>query len=116
YPNFADWKAENRVFENVAAYRIANLLLSGEDEPERLGAAIVTADLFDIFRASLALGRIFLPEEDDVGGNQVVVISHNLWHRRFGSDPGLIGKSIKINGGSFTVVGVMPTVFQFPTD
>jgi putative ABC transport system permease protein len=116
YPNFSDWKAENRVFEKIAAYRMANLILSGEEEPERLGAAIVTADLFQIFGARPALGRTFLPEEDETGGNQVVIISQNLWQRRFGSDPGLIGKSIKVNSGSFTVVGIMPADFQFPTD
>lgn len=111
--DFFDWKAQNHVFENVALFRGRSRNLTGGDEPERVIAAIVTFDLFPLLGAKPFLGRDFLPEEDQPGASKVVILSHSLWQRRFGGDPDLIGKPIKLDSESYTVVGIMPADFWF---
>jgi putative ABC transport system permease protein len=113
-PEFLDYKDQNRVFERMAAFRFQGFTLTGGNEPERMFGARVSADLFSMLGVAPALGRTFLPEEDQVGGPRAVILSHGLWQRRFGSDTTLIGKSLTLDGESFTVVGVMPPGFQFP--
>jgi predicted permease len=112
--NFADWQVQNRSFDHVAAINIGNVNLTGDGEPERLISASVSATFFSILGVNAAHGRTLLPGEDQPGGASVVVISHSLWQRRFGSDPGLIGQSIELNGDPAIVVGVMPAGFHFP--
>jgi putative ABC transport system permease protein len=114
YPDFVDWRNENRVFENMAAYRTFGFNLAGGGQPEFVPGMFVSASLFSVLRAEPTLGRSFLPEEEQPGRNRVVIISHGLWQRRFGSDPGLIGKAVQIDGESYTVVGIMPPSFNFP--
>ncbi len=116
YPNFSDWRAQSRSFEQMAAYRSGGIILTGRDEPARLQATVASADLFAMLRVKPLLGRVFLPEEDKVGGAPVVVVSHAMWQSRFGGDEGLIGQQIKLNGRSNTVIGVMPAGFAFPDD
>ena len=114
--NYADWKAQTQVFDNVAAiaaFRVFNLT-GGEGEPERLDGAAVTQNLFAVLGVKPALGRVFLPEEDRPGAPRVVVISEGLWKRRFGGDPGLPGREIVLNGTKHAVIGVMPAGFRFP--
>ena len=83
--------------------------LSGEGEPERLRGLTVCASYLQILRLQPMLGRGFLPGEDKPGGdNNVVVIDHGLWQRRFGADPGIIGRKIRLNGEPHTVIGVLP--------
>jgi putative ABC transport system permease protein len=113
YPDFVDWRTENRVFEDMAAYRAFGFTLTGLDHPELLPGMFVSASLFSVLRAEPMLGRSFLPEEDQPGRNRVVIISYGLWQRRFGSDPGLVGKAVQIDGQSYTVVGVMRPGFHF---
>ena len=113
-PDFIDWRAQNTVFENMAAYTWWNANLTGGDEPERIMGAVASAGLFPTLGVEPALGRSFTPEEDQPNANRVVVLSHGLWQRRFGSDAGIIGKTLTLNGNSFTVVGVMPRGFHFP--
>ncbi|HEV2669296.1 MAG TPA: ABC transporter permease, partial [Blastocatellia bacterium] len=111
--DFVEWRDQNQVFDKIAAFRSASNLLAGVDEPEPISSAYVSANLFDLLGVQPMLGRGFLPEEEKRGAS-VVVLSHSLWQRRFGSDPGLIGKSLTLNGRNFTVVGVMPAGFDFP--
>jgi predicted permease len=112
--NFLEWREQNRVFERIAAYNGQNFNLSGVDEPERIRAMRVSADLFELLRVRPTLGRAFLPEEDQYGDHRVVILSHALWQRRFGANPEIIGKALTLNDQSYVVVGVMPPDFSFP--
>jgi putative ABC transport system permease protein len=113
--NYVDWRDQNNVFEGMAAMAEISFNLTGAGDPERVDGRRVSASLFSLLGVEPQLGRAFRPEEDRPGANHVVIMSHGLWQRRFGSDPGIIGKPINLNGKSFTVVGVMPRTFQFPT-
>lgn len=114
YPNFLDWQERNRVFQQVGAVLSRNYNLTGEGEPERLQGAAVSASQFPMLRVQPVLGRTFSPEEDQPGGNAVVVLSHELWQRRFNADPQIIGKPMNLDGTLFTIVGVMPPKFAYP--
>jgi putative ABC transport system permease protein len=117
YPDFADWRAQNHVFERMAAFHTDSFTLTGQGEAAHIPGAVVSADLFSLLSARPALGRTFLPEEDNlgaVGGGLVVILSYRLWQERFGADPGIVGRTIELDNRSFTVVGVMPAGFQFP--
>jgi len=112
--NYIDWRDQNQVFEGIAILGRMNFNLTGAGEPERIDGRRVSANLFDLLGVEPRLGRAFLPEEDQPGSNRVVILSHGLWQRRFGSDSTIIGKPLTLNGQSFTVIGVMPPHFQFP--
>src|ERR1700688_1470607 len=110
-PNFFTWKKENRVFSDVAARAYETANLTGQGEPERVSAMRVTANYFSILGASPVLGRTFAAGEDKSGNDHVVVLSHELWERRYGSDPKLVGATVRLDGESHTVIGVMPASF-----
>jgi putative ABC transport system permease protein len=112
--NFLDWRERNRSFVRIAAYTGQNFNLSGVQEPERIRAARVSADLVELLGARPALGRAFLAEEDQHGSHRVVILSHALWQRRFGGNPGIVGQTLTLNDESYVVVGVMPPDFAFP--
>jgi putative ABC transport system permease protein len=114
YPAFVDYRMRNRVFEDTATYRPWLWNMTGGDRPEALLGARVTSNLFSVLGVQPMLGRSFLPEEDQPGRSQVVILSHGLWLRRFGSDPGVVGKVIVMDGQNYTVVGVMPPGFDLP--
>ena len=116
YPNFMDFKQQSNSFEQMSAMRFATLTLTGGEEAERIPTALVSSDLFSLLRVKPSLGRTFLAEEDRPGGDQVVIISHSLWQRRFGSDPEIISKPLTLNGETYTVIGVMPAGFEFPSE
>ena len=111
--NYADWKARNRVFEDMAAITWRGFNLTDEGEPEKVEAQAVTANFFPLLGVKPDLGRVFNREEDQPGRNNVAVISYGLWQRRFGGDPALIGKEILLDGQKYMVIGVMPSGFQF---
>jgi putative ABC transport system permease protein len=111
--NYIDWRDQNKVFEGMAATADQSFNLTGTGDPERLDGKRVSANFFDLLGVAPRLGRTFAPEEDAPGANRVVIMSHGLWQRRFGSDAGLVGKTINLNGEPHTVVGVMPAGFQF---
>jgi putative ABC transport system permease protein len=113
--NYIDWRDQNQAFEGMSALHRMSFNLTGVGEPERLDGRRVSANLFSLLGVEPQLGRKFLLEDDTPGKNHVVMLSHTLWQRRFGSDASIIGKSIDLNGESFTVVGVMPSEFQFPS-
>src|SRR5262245_567416 len=115
YPNFADWRAQNGVFERIAIYRDTAMALTGGCEPANLRAIVTSPDLFPLLDVRPQLGRGFLPEEEKAG-SRVVVLGHGAWRKYFGADPNLVGRQIKLNGRDFTVVGVMPAGFNFPVE
>ncbi len=112
--NFLDWKEHNEVFERIAAYVGKGFNLTGGDRPERVIGARVSADLFQVLGVQLVLGRAFTVEEDAAGNNQVVVLGHEFWQRRFGADPDIVGQTITLNEKPYTIIGVMPPGFAFP--
>ena len=113
YPNFLDWQRENRCFTDVAASQQTNLILTGSGQPESLSTLRVSASFFPVLGVSPRLGRNFLPEEDQRGAAGVVILSHGLWQRRFGSSPGVLGKSLSLSARSYTVVGILPPDFRY---
>ena len=114
WADYADWKAQNRAFGAMAAYQAGDHNLTGNADPEQVQGASVSADLFSLLRVSPQFGRSFLVDDEKPGAHRVVILSHNLWERRFGGDSGLLGKSIRIDDASFDVVGIMPPDFYFP--
>lgn len=114
--DFATWRAECHSYSDIAAFRPAAFNLTDGDIPERVPGMRVSANLTRVLGVSPTLGRGFTNEEDAPGKNQVALLSHNLWMRRFAADPTVVGRDIRMNGLMFTVVGVMPPGFQFPSD
>jgi predicted permease len=110
--NFVDWKARNRVFLDMAATRGASANLTDEGRPELVLGRAVTPNFFSVLRVQPALGRPFTDDEDRQGA-QVVMISHDLWQRRFAGDRSAIGRPLTMNGTAYTVIGVMPRGFVF---
>jgi putative ABC transport system permease protein len=115
FPNFLDWRAQNRVFEDISAFGTgSSFSLTGAGEPERLRGASVSQGTFELLRVAPVLGRTFTPDEDKPKQDAVVILGNGLWQRRFGSDSQIIGKTVIINSRQRTVVGVMPPGFKFP--
>ena len=117
YPNFLDWQAQNQVFERMAVFQGEALTLVGVKVPESMPSLNVSADFFPTLGVNPIYGRSFLPSEDKAGAMPAVIMSYGLWQRRFGADPGLIGKSLSLKGTlgtrDFTVVGILPRDFKF---
>ena len=113
YPNFSDLRAQNQTFEAMAAYTGTTAALSGSDAPEQITGVIATGDIFRVLRAKPLLGRLLEPGDERPGGSAVAVISHGLWRRRFGSDPQIVGRVIRLDGRDREVVGVTPADFSF---
>jgi putative ABC transport system permease protein len=115
WPDYLDWKERNRVFEDLAVYnRYENVTLTGEGDPELLAAGRITGNLLRILGTRPALGRGFLPEEDRPGAERVAILGHALWQRRFAGDPGILGRTVVLDGRPHAVVGVMPPGHDFP--
>ncbi|MEK6286976.1 MAG: ABC transporter permease [Acidobacteriota bacterium] len=115
-PDFLDFREQNQVFERITAFQNAPFNLAGSGEPERVNGVRVSAEFFETVGVAPIHGRAFVSEEEQDGRGKVAVMGYGLWQRRFGGDPDLVGKTISLNGGSFTVVGIMPSGFQFPRD
>jgi putative ABC transport system permease protein len=115
-PGYVEWRTQNRVFEDMAAFHGMTSNLTGVGEPERLLGSAVSPNLFRLLGVRPMLGRAFLPEEERSEHGNVVLLSHQLWERRFGSDPTVVGRAITLGGRSFAVVGVMPANFRFPNE
>jgi len=105
---------QTRTLQSMAAYQDGSVTLTGSGEPERLGEADVTVDFFKTIGWQPAIGRTFTQQEDSPDNNNVVILSHRLWQRRFGGDSAVLGKSITLNNNPYTVIGVMPQGFDFP--
>src|SRR5215207_2990746 len=115
YANFMDLRAQNTVFERIASYHSGDFSMTGRGEPARLQGSVVSADLFPLLGVAPVLGRTFLPDEDKPSETgRVVMLSQQLFQKRFNSDPSILNQAITLDGISFTVVGVMPASFEFP--
>lgn len=108
YPNFADWRAQSRRIQGMAAVASAARNLTGAGEPRELSGAAVSEGYFGILRVAPVLGRVFTPEEESLSGPNVVILSHELWATQFGSDPAIVGRALSLSGVPYEVVGVMP--------
>src|SRR5829696_3113503 len=106
--NFFDWKKQNTIFADVAAFSASTLTLTGDGEPEQLVGCRVSSGYFAVVGVDPILGRAFLPEEYERGKGQIVILGYNFWQRRFAGDKNIINRSITLDGASYTVVGVMP--------
>ncbi len=114
YPNYRDWQARSRVFENLAAILFDELVLREDAEPVRVSGAAVNHEFFDVLSVHPALGRPFTSADDRAGATPVIILSHRLWSGRFGSDSAVIGRTIRFEEAARTVIGVMPPRFDFP--
>ncbi len=114
YLNFKDFRQQNQYFGDMAAYSLPNpvsLITTGE--PQQAFAELVTGNYFNVLGVKPAIGRVFLPDEDTKpGGDPVVVLSHGFWQRRFGGDPSTVGRTVSLNGTTFTVIGIAPDGFK----
>ena len=115
YPDVLDWRKDARAFDEIAIYRNQTFNVAGDDRAERASGARVSANYFRVFGVRPQLGRTFLPEEETLGRERVIVLSDAYWRRRrFAASPAVIGQQLLINGWQYTVVGVMPKGFAYP--
>jgi predicted permease len=113
--DYADWKARNHAFEDIAYSMDEPYTLSDNSGPAQSVAGFqFSPNLFSLLGAQPLLGRTFLPEEGEPGKDHVIVLSHRLWERRFASDRSVVGRSVNLNGEPYTIVGVMPPAFAHP--
>src|SRR5262245_47800401 len=114
-PDYIERREQAPSLENLAIITNQPLTLTGDGSPQRVGVGIASASLFDVLRVAPVLGRVFTPNEEAQGNERVVVLSHALWLSRFGAQPGIIDSSIRFDGNSYRVIGVMPEGFAFPS-
>ena len=112
--NFIDWQSQNHVFEQMTIFSYRSFTATGSDKPEQLDACAVSSSFFSLLGVEPLLGRALLPEEDQQGKANVVVLSYGLWRERFASNPGIVGQNISLDGQNFLVAGVMPRDFRVP--
>jgi putative ABC transport system permease protein len=112
--DFLDYREQNKTLENLAATVQLPVNITGNGEPERLNASAVTGNYFQTFGVMPVLGRSFTLENEKIGNDQVAVLSHDLWQRRFGGDPGIINKTVVLNGKATQVLGVMGRDVSLP--
>jgi len=113
-PHFLEWRRQNHTFTDLVGYNYQTRNLTGLDEPLELHTAKASASLLPLLGVQPAIGRNFLKEEDYKGHDQVALLGSDLWQRQFGGDPKIVGRAITLDGGKFTVVGVLPRDFVFP--
>jgi putative ABC transport system permease protein len=114
-PTYDDWKRDARAFESLAAYRRVDFTFAGSGEPQSVAGVRATSELFAVLAARPQLGRAFTVEEAGFGAPRVAVVSHAFWQRTLGSSDRVIGSTIHLDAEPYTVVGVMPAGFEFPT-
>ena len=114
YPDYLDFVAATSTLEEIAGYAGGgSMTMTGDGRPERLSGLRVTANFFDVLGVDPALGRLFDPRDEAAGGERLVVIGHDLWQRRFGADPSVVGRSVVLGGTPHTIAGVLPKGFHF---
>jgi putative ABC transport system permease protein len=110
-----EWREAQSTLESLSAVRVGTMDVAGtEGPPERVSGGQITRDAFETLRVQPMLGRGFLPEDEAEGSPEVVILGHDLWLRRFGGDPEILGRTVRVNGTVRTVVGIMPEKFRFP--
>ena len=113
--NYLDWRSQSSSFEQMAAYGFRSFTVGGKERPEAIQAAAVASDFFALLRVAPVLGRTFTPDEDRPGEGHVVVLGYNFWRDYFASDRNIVGRGILLDGETYSVVGVMPETFRFPS-
>src|SRR5689334_1358996 len=113
-PNFLDWRAQNTVFQHLAALKRTNANLTLADQAERIELAQTSANFFDVFGVKPQFGRLFVAGDEQAGHAPVAVLSDALWRRKFGADPNIAGHQVNLDGKTYAVVGVAPAGFQYP--
>ncbi|HMD08899.1 MAG TPA: ABC transporter permease [Candidatus Acidoferrum sp.] len=113
--NYLDWQTQNHSFEGMSAYGGARYNVGGKERPEAIQAATVAPSFFSILRVQPLLGRGFTPDDDRPGQGHVVVLGNALWRERYGADPAVVGQKIVLDGETYSVIGVMPRTFKFPS-
>jgi putative ABC transport system permease protein len=109
---FLDWRDMNHVFQELSATRALSFSITGSGDPERVWGSQVTGNFFRMLRVTPMIGRDFTPEDEQIGHEQVVLLSYGLWQRRYGGDSGILGKTILLDEEPFTVIGVLPRSFS----
>jgi putative ABC transport system permease protein len=113
FPDFVDWKTNNKTFESMAGFTQADLILNGSDSSDMITGGGVSAEFFHVLGIEAALGRTLAAGDDQPGAENTVVLSNSAWARRFGADRNLVGKTINLSGSIYTVAGVLPASFHF---
>ncbi len=114
--NFKDWRAQSRTLQGLAAWNYWGLAITGEGDPTEILTIRASADFFNVLGVQPALGRGFVPDEEQPGRDRVVVLSHALWMQRFAGDARVVGRAVTLDDEPYTIVGVMPEGFRFPDD
>lgn len=114
YPQYADWKARSRAFDDLAAYVYGSATVTGAEAAEQIQYTRLTPNMLHVLGVRVARGRGLLPEDGGPGAEPVVLLDHGLWERRYNADPDVLGRPITIDGVQHTVVGIMPADFEFP--
>jgi putative ABC transport system permease protein len=114
-PDFLDYRQQNRVFQDLAAYSVQSFHLTNVAEPQQLSVDQVSFNYFQVLGVQPAIGRNFLPAESEGGRYRVAILSHRLWQSSFGADPAILGRTITLNRASYMVIGVMPADFRLFT-
>jgi len=114
--DFYDWQAQQTSFEGLAGFSTGTVNVSGTEGPVRYNGAFVSANTFDLLRVRPVVGASFRPGDDEAGAPLTMVLGYDAWTNRYGSDPGIAGKAVIVNGEAATVLGVMPEGFRFPAN
>ncbi len=112
--NYLDWRAQNHVFDSMAAFHYRSAILTGRNQPEVVAAARVPAEFFTVLRGRASAGRTFISDEEQAGHDKVVILSYGFWKDHFGAKEETLGQKLTLDGDSYTVVGVMPASFAYP--
>ena len=115
YPDYFDWRAQNRSLSGMASYAGQNMTMTGVGQAQQLGAYVVSSNFFQVLGVAPMLGRDFRWDEERPG-NRAVMLSHELWQSRFGGEREIVGQQVTLDGERYTVAGVMPKGFHFPTE
>jgi putative ABC transport system permease protein len=111
-----DFREQNKTLSGLVEYHSMSFILFGHGDPDRVRAAVVSANYFEMFQVKPLLGRTFLADDDTLGAPPVLLLSYEYWKNKFGSDPGIVGKTFEMNDKVHTVVGVLPPVPQYPLE
>jgi predicted permease len=117
--DFGDWQKQSHSFERLAAYNLtsfAHATLMVHGEPQEVHGAIISHDLFPLLGIAPAMGRNFIPQEDELGSGPVVILNGEIWKTRFAADPNILGQSLILNDKAYTIVGILPPGIRFPQD
>src|SRR5213593_837859 len=114
YADLLDWRAQNKSFESIGAYQWAQLNYTGADTPIQLRGVNVTSNFLSVLGVGVQLGRDFQPSDEQVGAPESVILSDEFWRSHFAADTHVVGRTIKLDGVSANIIGVMPPHFDFP--